>query len=62
MTREDYELIATALKKHIDENTWPDSVMRTALEELVESLAEPLIPTNKSFDKLKFLKSCGISS
>ena len=55
MTRKDFQLIATIIKGHTDGKS--DHVMRG----FALSMAIELNKANPRFDKVRFLKACGVA-
>ena len=66
MTKKDYELIAAAIKRTVDEArayehpAYGLSIRLSALEDLANDLAGELTKTNPRFDQRRFLVACGV--
>jgi len=62
MTKQDYKLIAEAIKKHLDNYTeyYTDSEENYHLGEFIKTIANSLQKDNDRFDRTKFLSACGM--
>jgi hypothetical protein len=59
MTKKDYELIASSLKKSFDE-AQGNLNQEVTVEGLIIDLSDTLASKNPRFNKEKFLKACGV--
>lgn len=61
MTKKDFELIASSLKKSFEE-AQGNLNQECTVEGLIIDLSDTLASKNPRFDKQKFLKACGIDN
>lgn len=60
MTRKDYVLIASILNEYVIKASYGNDEDVQFIKDLCESFADELAKTNKLFNRVRFLKACGL--